>query len=111
MVISSRWDLDEINLGEGIEIALTALHADRLALRCGAGFIDADPSNLPNAEQLASEAKCKHMGIDESPQIDRPEFATLEQVFSLLLNAGGQWQTKSSGSAIRGGRAGAVRRR
>ena len=31
MVISSRWDLDEINLGEGIEIALTVLHADRPA--------------------------------------------------------------------------------
>jgi hypothetical protein len=52
--------LDEINLDEGIEIALTALHADRLALLCGAGLSMADPSNLPNAAQLASEAKRKH---------------------------------------------------
>jgi hypothetical protein len=52
-----------------------------------------DPSNLLNAAQLASEAKRKHMGIDESSQIDRPEFAAPEEVFSLLLNAGGQWQT------------------
>ena len=99
--------MDEISLDEGIEIALTALHADRLALLCGAGLSMADPSNLPNAAQLASEAKRKHMGIDESSQIDRPEFAAPEEVFSLLLNAGGQWQT----SAIRGGRAAAMRRR
>jgi hypothetical protein len=32
--------------------------------------------------------------IDESSQIDRPEFAAPEEVFSLLLNAGGQWQTR-----------------
>ena len=31
---------------------------------------------------------------DESSQIDRPEFAAPEEVFSLLLNAGGQWQTR-----------------
>jgi hypothetical protein len=52
--------LDEISLDDGIEIALTALHADRLALLCGAGLSMADPSNLPNAPQLASEAKRKH---------------------------------------------------
>lgn len=52
--------MDEISLDEGIEIALTALHADRLALLCGAGLSMADPSNLPNAAQLASEAKRKH---------------------------------------------------
>ena len=52
--------MDEISLDEGIEIALTALHADRLALLCGAGLSMADPSNLPSAAQLASEAKRKH---------------------------------------------------
>jgi hypothetical protein len=52
--------LDEISLDEGIEIALTALHADRLALLCGAGLSMADPSNLPSVAQLALEAKRKH---------------------------------------------------
>jgi uncharacterized membrane protein len=52
--------LDEISLDQGIEIALTALHADRLALLCGAGLSMADPSNLPSAAQLASEAKRTH---------------------------------------------------
>jgi hypothetical protein len=70
--------LDEVGLGEGIEIALTPLHANRLALPCGARLSMADPSNLPNAAQLASEAKRKHMWINESPQIDRIEFAALE---------------------------------
>jgi hypothetical protein len=36
---------------------------------------------------------CERMGIDERPQIDRPELAALEEVFSLLLDAGGQWRT------------------
>ena len=52
--------MDEISLDEGIEIALTALHADRLALLCGAGLSMAGPSNLPSAAQLASEAKRTH---------------------------------------------------
>lgn len=52
--------MDEINLDEGIEIALTAAYADRLALLCGAGLSMAPPSNLPSAAQLATEAKRKY---------------------------------------------------
>jgi hypothetical protein len=52
--------LDEISLDEGIEIALSALHADRLAILCGAGLSMASPSNLPNAAQLAAQAKRKY---------------------------------------------------
>jgi hypothetical protein len=52
--------VDEISLDEGIEIALTALHADRLAMLCGAGLSMAPPSNLPSAAHLAAEAKRKH---------------------------------------------------
>jgi hypothetical protein len=52
--------LREIDLEEGIRIALDALHADRLAVLCGAGLSMASPSNLPSAAQLASEAKRKY---------------------------------------------------
>jgi hypothetical protein len=52
--------VDEISLDEGIELSLTALHADRLALLCGAGLSMAPPSNLPKAADLAAAAKRKH---------------------------------------------------
>jgi hypothetical protein len=52
--------LREIDLEEGIAAALDALHADRLAMLCGAGLSMARPSNLPSAAQLASEAKRKY---------------------------------------------------
>lgn len=52
--------MDEINLDEGIAIAIDALHAERLALLCGAGLSMASPSNLPSAAQLAAKAKQKY---------------------------------------------------
>jgi hypothetical protein len=52
--------LREVDLNEGIEAALDALHADRLAVLCGAGLSMASPSNLPGAAQLASQAKRKY---------------------------------------------------
>lgn len=50
----------EIDLDEGIAVALDALLADRLAVLCGAGLSMASPSNLPSAAQLALEAKRKY---------------------------------------------------
>jgi hypothetical protein len=55
--------LREIDLDEGIAVALDALHADRLAVLCGAGLSMASPSNLPSAAQLATEAKRKYDSI------------------------------------------------
>jgi hypothetical protein len=52
--------LKEIDLDEGISAALDALHADRLAILCGAGLSMASPSNLPGAGELASRAKRKY---------------------------------------------------
>jgi hypothetical protein len=49
--------LDEINLDEGIEIALTALHADPLALLCGAGLSMADPSTAVDEPHDSAESK------------------------------------------------------
>jgi hypothetical protein len=49
--------LREIDVDEGICIALDALFADRLAVLCGAGLSMASPSNLPSAAQLAARAK------------------------------------------------------
>lgn len=52
--------LREVDLAEGLNIALSALHADRLALLCGAGLSMASPSKLPSAAQLAAAAKVKY---------------------------------------------------
>jgi hypothetical protein len=52
--------MQELNLEEGIAVALDALYADRLAILCGAGLSMASPSNLPSASWLASEAKRKY---------------------------------------------------
>lgn len=60
----------EIDLDEGIAATLDALHADRLAVLCGAGLSMASPSNLPGAAQLASQAKEKYdslYGISRDP--------------------------------------------
>ncbi len=53
-------DLNEVDLDEGIKIALTALHAERLALLCGAGLSMARPSKVPSAAQLAAAAKSQY---------------------------------------------------
>jgi hypothetical protein len=52
--------MDEIDLQAGIDKALDALFADRLALLCGAGLSMAAPSNLPSAALLARKAKVKY---------------------------------------------------
>jgi hypothetical protein len=46
-----------VDLATGVDLALDAIHADRLALLCGAGLSMASPSNLPGAAQVAAEAK------------------------------------------------------
>src|SRR5246127_5443937 len=51
------------------------------------------PRSYPTAGGAQQRASLPQ-SIDESSQIDRPEFAAPEEVFSLLLNAGGQWQTR-----------------
>jgi hypothetical protein len=52
--------MDEIDLQAGVEKALDALFADRLALLCGAGLSMATPSQLPGAAALAWKAKQKY---------------------------------------------------
>ena len=66
-------DLDEINLGYGIEIALTAW-------RCFAAPDYQWRTRAPYRRPHSSEAKRKHVGIDKSPQINRLEFAAPEEV-------------------------------
>jgi hypothetical protein len=52
--------MDEISLTTGIQEALDALYAGRLALLCGAGLSMAPPSSLPSAVILANNAKTKY---------------------------------------------------
>jgi hypothetical protein len=52
--------MDEIDLAAGVDKALDALFADRLALLCGAGLSMAAPSSLPSAATLAWRAKEKY---------------------------------------------------
>lgn len=52
--------MDEIAFQAGIEKALDALFANRLALLCGAGLSMAAPSSLPSAAALAARAKEKY---------------------------------------------------
>lgn len=52
--------MDVIDLQAGIEKALDALFADRLALLCGAGLSMAAPSSVPSAAALAWNAKQKY---------------------------------------------------
>jgi hypothetical protein len=52
--------MDEIDLPAGVDKALDALFADRLALLCGAGLSMAAPSSLPSAAALAWRAKEKY---------------------------------------------------
>jgi hypothetical protein len=52
--------MDAINLQAGVEKALDAIFADRLALLCGAGLSMAAPSSVPSAAALAWKAKQKY---------------------------------------------------
>jgi len=52
--------MDVIDLQAGVERALDALFADRLALLCGAGLSMASPSSVPSAATLAWRAKQKY---------------------------------------------------
>ncbi|NSZ56563.1 hypothetical protein FY145_00570 [Agrobacterium tumefaciens] len=52
--------MDVIDLQAGVEKALDALFADRLALLCGAGLSMAAPSSVPSAATLAWKAKQKY---------------------------------------------------
>lgn len=49
--------MEDVDLNEGLEIALDAIHADRFAMICGAGLSMADPSSIPSAWAVAREAK------------------------------------------------------
>lgn len=49
--------MNEISREDGIQKAIDAVFADRLALLCGAGLSMAQPSSIPSAAQLAESAK------------------------------------------------------
>lgn len=62
--------MEEIDIGEGVAAMLSALLGQRLALLAGAGLSMAEPSNLPNAAQIAARAKQKYdatYGADREP--------------------------------------------
>ena len=79
------------SLNSGIDNALDALLADRLALLCGAGLSMATPSSIPGAAALAARAKEIHdstHGTERTPLpqsieaqtqffFDRDELATV----------------------------------
>jgi len=83
--------MNEIDFNAGIEKALDAIHANRLAMLCGAGLSMAAPSSLPSAAALAHKAKTKYdstygsaraplaSSIDEQAQFffDRNELVTV----------------------------------
>jgi hypothetical protein len=52
--------MDAIGLDQGVDLALNALFANRLAFLCGAGLSMAPPSRLPSAAALAAEAKRRY---------------------------------------------------
>ena len=47
--------MDEISLDHGVDIARSAMNADRLAVLCGAGLSMERPSNIPSAGTLAAK--------------------------------------------------------
>ena len=49
--------MNQISIADGIQRAIDALIAERLALLCGAGLSMAQPSSIPSAAQLAASAK------------------------------------------------------
>jgi len=57
-------------MDNGVRMALDAIHADRLALICGAGLSMASPSNLSNTSALAALAQTRYAalyGLDRPP--------------------------------------------
>ena len=101
--------MNEICLQAGIERALDALLAERLALICGAGLSMAAPSSIPGAAVLAESAKEKYdatfgadrpplpVSIDDQAQFffERRELATVylrsyidQDIFATHPNAG-----------------------
>ena len=52
--------MNEICIQDGIQKAIDAVIAERLALLCGAGLSMAEPSFIPSAAQLAASAKQKY---------------------------------------------------
>lgn len=52
--------MKEIDVEEGVALALDAILSERLAILCGAGLSMAPPSSLPSAATLAADAKRKY---------------------------------------------------
>ena len=52
--------MNEISREDGIQKAVDAVIANRLALLCGAGLSMAQPSSIPSAAQLAESAKAQY---------------------------------------------------
>ncbi len=57
---SKAVEVETIELADALDIALTALLNQRLAILCGAGLSMSPPSCLPSAAHLASKAKLKY---------------------------------------------------
>ena len=55
--------MEELNLNDGVDIALAAVIQNRLAVICGAGLSMAEPSNIPSANTIAQTAKRKYDDI------------------------------------------------
>lgn len=62
----------QIDINEGVVLALDALHNERLAMLCGAGLSMAPPSNLPSAANLAAAAKRKYDATYGSTRLALP---------------------------------------
>ena len=78
--------MDEICIHAGIEKAIDALIAERLALFCGAGLSMAEPSSLPSAAQLAARAKQKYDGTFGSDREPLP--ASIEEQARFFFERG-----------------------
>ena len=85
--------MENVELDEGIRIALDALFEDRLAAICGAGLSMAEPSSIPSAWVVAQKAKAKYdtmYGATEPPLSEDIEeqaefFRSRDQLGSMYL--------------------------